>query len=81
MELVLSSVCAGGGRVGGMRCGRGEGVMSSNSIIESSMWQRLTQILEVKLQPEKECHLPRLPSWHEVKWTFEHALHLTPRIL
>lgn len=58
-----------------------EGAVSSNSIIESIMWQRLTQILEVKLQPEKECHLPRLPGWHKVKWTFEHALCLTLRIL
>lgn len=58
----------------------GRGAVSSNSIIESSMWQRLTQILEVKLQPEKECHLPRLPGWPEVKRTFEHELCLTLRI-
>lgn len=50
MELVLSSVCAGGDGVGVNEVW--QRAVSSNSIIESSMWQRLTQILEVKLQPE-----------------------------
>lgn len=49
------------------------GAVSSNFILGSSMWQKLTQTLEMKSQPEKECHLPRLPGWHEMKWTFDHG--------